>query len=94
MCWIPAWLALQGALQEALTTGGSVPTRMGAVNPATSGTVHLRLSVTSPDLFAFPRLGAQAERGSHAEGTGTARELQRWVNLPMSRSHVVVGEIS
>lgn len=71
-----------------------MPTQMGAVSPVTSGTVHLCLSVTSLDPFVFPRLGAQAEHGSHAGGTGAARELQRWVNLLISCSHMVVVEIS
>lgn len=92
--WIPARLALQGVLQGALPTGGSMPTQMGAVSPVTSGTVHLGLSVTSLDPFVFLRFGAQAEHRSHAGGTGAAWELQRWVSLLMSCSHMVVVEIS
>lgn len=87
---MPARLALQGALP----TGGSMPTRMGAVNPVTSSTVHLGVSITCLDPFVFPRLGARAECGSHAGGMGAARELQRWVNLPVSCSHVVVGKLA
>lgn len=70
--------------------GGSMPVQMGAVNLATSGTVYLGLSVTSLDPFAFLRLRARAEHGSHTGGTGAAQELQRWVNLPVSCSRVVV----
>lgn len=41
-----------------MLTSGTLPTFMGAVNPVTSGTVHLDLSIVSLDLLVFPRLRA------------------------------------